>query len=110
MVDQKENKLFEKIEKIIFYIIFNIDILKTILLILFIHSIDYDNELKIFSFLKNIYRVFLFIATFNLHFKKCVKVYITKIGIIILNVIVDEINNPNSEVGQKITNLYRELD
>ena len=110
MVDQKENKLFDKIEKIIFYIIFNIDILKTILLILFIHSIDYDNELKIFSFLKIIYRVFLFIATFNLLFKKCVTVYITKIGIIILNVIVDEINNPNSEVGQKITNLYRELD
>ena len=110
MVEQRENKLFEKIEKIIFYIIFNIDILKTILLILFIHSIDYDNELKIFSFLKIIYRVFLFIATFNLLFKKYIKVYITKIGIIILNVIVDEINNPNSEVGQKITNLYRELD
>ena len=105
------NKIYQSINAILIFIIQKLDIINVILGIPVIYAYIYNKiDIIYFSILDTILIILRYIRGFISFFNIFIKCYIVNIGIEILHIISEEIENQNTEVIRILRNLYRELD
>ena len=99
------NKIYQSINVILIFIIQKLDILNSILgiIVIYVYKIYFSILDTILIILRNIRGIVSFFDVF-------IPYYIVNIGIEILHIISEEIENQNTEVIRILRNLYRELD
>ena len=105
------NKIYQSINAILIFIIQKLDIINVILGIPVIYAYIYNKiDIIYFSILDTLLTRLRSIRGFISCFNIFINFYIVNIGIEILHIISEEIENQNTEVIRILRNLYRELD
>ena len=110
MAEERNNKFFKNIEKIIYKMIIKIDFINIIINISSIIKLFYiQKESIIIPFINIFSKIITYIRLFNMLIQQFIQFYIVNIGIKLLDIIVYEIGVQNSQVISVIINLLREL-
>ena len=105
------NKIYHSINAILIFIIQKLDIINVILGIPVIYAYICNKiDIIYFSILDTLLTRLRSIRGFISCFNIFINFYIVNIGIEILHIISEEIENQNTEVIRILRNLYRELD